>query len=402
MPNFEYKAIINDEVVKKTTSAKDRYTLLDDLKKGDTEVISVKEVKRSWNFGDLNNSLVKVKLRDLVIFSRNLAAMIEAGLPLSRAFSILKRQTKNAKMQKVLSSFIEDIENGRNLSDGMKDWPKVFPSVFVSMVRAGEESGGLVESLRVLGDQLEKSYNLKKKIKGAMIYPSIVLIAMFAIGIFMFIYVVPTLSSTFKAMGADLPPTTVAIIAVSDFMSANIFLSLGIIVAVVVAATIFFKSAAGKRTLDFSVLYVPKIKTIVKQSNSAYMSRTFSSLMSSGVGVIEALDITKGVVNNIYFKRVIDDAKKRVEKGEPIHVAFAENEHLYPILVAEMIEVGEETGKIADMLERLAIFYEDEVQTATKDMSQIIEPVLMLVMAIGVGFFAVSFITPIYSLSSTI
>lgn len=235
-----------------------------------------------------------------------------------------------------------------------------------------------------------------------MIYPSIVISAMFAIGIFMFIYVVPTLTATFEDMNAELPTSTKLIITVSDLLAEHTMISLLVIAAVIIGVFLFLRTKYGKKSLDFSLLYIPKIKTLVKQSNSAYMSRSLSSLLSSGVNVVEALNITRDIVPNIYFQRVIEDAEKRVQKGDPLHAAFSEREDLYPVLVSEMMEVGEETGQVSNMLERLANFYEDEVEVATQDMSQVIEPILMLVIASAVGFFAVSMITPIYSLSSSI
>ncbi|HET8574977.1 MAG TPA: type II secretion system F family protein [Candidatus Paceibacterota bacterium] len=403
MPTFMYKAAVNGAVVEKTTVAKDRYTLQEDLKKAGTELISIHEVKeKKWNFKDLNNLLATVKLREKIIFARNLAAMVEAGLPMSRALSVLRRQTKNAKMQKMLDEFAQNIESGNTLSSGLAKYPKIFPELFVAMVRAGEQSGTLPQSLEVVGNQLEKSYNMRKKITGAMIYPSIVISAMVVIGILMFIFVVPTLTSTFSSLGAQLPASTRMIIAVSNFLAKDTVLALGLIIAVIIGVFLFFRTERGKRTYHFCVLYVPVIKNIVKESNAAYMSRTFSSLLASGVEVIEALKITRQVVPNVYFRKVIDEAIICVEKGEPIHQAFAEHDNLFPLLVGEMMEVGEETGQLIKMLERLAIFYEGEVEIATKDMSTIIEPILMLVIASAVGFFAVSMITPIYSLSNSI
>lgn len=401
MPKFEYKAKINGKILTETITADDRSFVIEKLKNMKAEVLLVKEIKeRKWSIKDLNSMMTKVKLRDLVVFSKNLSAMIDAGLPLSRSFSILKRQTKNPKMHKVLDSFIASVEEGHTMSEAMKEYPEVFPELFIAMSDAGEQSGTLSESLKVLGSQLEKSYTLRKKIKGAMIYPAIVIIAMFVIGLLMFIYVVPSLTATLVKMGAELPTSTKVIIAISDFLAEYTLLSILAIFFTGVSTYIFlFRTQMGKRTLDLVLLYVPKIKTIVKESNSAYVCRSLSSLLDSGVNMIEALEITRNVVPNVYFKAVVAQAKERVGKGDPVHVPFTENDHLYPILVGEMIEVGEETGQISEMLERLATFYEGEVEDMTKNISQVVEPILMLFIASAVGFFAVSMITPIYSLA---
>ncbi len=390
-------------MVEKTIVAKDRYSLAADLRKPGTEVIFIHPMKsHKWNWKEINNLFSNVKLREKIIFARNLSAMVEAGLPMSRALHILKRQTKNEKMKSILKDLSEGIEKGNTLSSGISSYPKVFPDLFVAMVQAGEQSGTLASSLEVVGTQLEKDYNIRKKIKGAMIYPSIVISAMFIIGILMFIYVVPTLTATFSQLGAKLPLSTRIIIRISDFLANDTAIALGLMLTIIVGAFFFLRSDRGKRMKNLAVLYIPVINTIVKQSNSAYMSRTLSSLLSSGVEVVEALKITKKVVPNIYFRSIIDEAGENVKKGEALHVAFNKNEKLYPILVGEMIEVGEETGQLNNMLERMADFYENEVEVATKDVSTIIEPVLMLVIATAVGFFAISMITPIYSLSSSI
>ncbi len=404
MPTFFYKATSDDgKTVENTADAANKSDLVKTLKSRGLIVIFAREEKKSgWNMRKLNLVVARVKLREKIVFARNLGSMIEAGIALSRALEILERQTKNPKLQDVLHSVSEDIKNGGTLSDGMKKFPSVFSPLFVAMVHAGEESGQLVDTLNVVGKQLEQSYTLRKKIKGAMMYPSIVLFAMLIIGILMFIYVVPTLTSTFKEFNIDLPVSTRIIMGVSDFLVAHTISAIGILVVFFAGVYFGLKTKIGQKMGDFIVLRIPIISGIVKQYNSAQTSRTLASLFSSSVSVVEALSITEDVLQNSYYKAVLAKAQDVVQKGVPLSSVFAENERIYPPLVGEMMMVGEETGKLAEMLEKIAVFYEEEVDAVTKDLSTVIEPFLMLFIASGVGFFAVSMIAPMYKLTASI
>ncbi|MCX6717826.1 MAG: type II secretion system F family protein, partial [Candidatus Taylorbacteria bacterium] len=309
---------------------------------------------------------------------------------------------KNAKFKGVILSMETDIRKGKTLSDSAKNYPRIFSNLFVSMVRAGEESGKLAESLTIVGNQLESSYKLKKKVKGAMIYPSVILAVMITIGVLMLIYVVPGITATFKDLNVKLPAMTNILIASSDFLKNNILLSLIIVVAIGVGYYLFSISKFGKRVIDNIILKLPVVGDLSREVNSARISRTISSLLSSGVPFAEAIKITSDVVQNSYFKDLLNEAKIQVEKGEPISGVFLKKEKLSPVFVGEMMNVGEETGRLPSMLLEVALFYENSVDQKTKDMSTIVEPVLMVIIGLAVGFFALSMITPIYSLMDTI
>lgn len=405
MPLFKYKV---RELSGKETSgeqtAADRFTLAADLRAAGKTIISLEEAKKglSLNMDALNQLLSRVKMRDLIVFAHNLSTMMTAGLSLSRALTIQERQANNARFKATIHALSEDISHGNTLSAGMSKFPKVFSPLFVSMVRAGEESGGLPQALLIVGDQLEKSYTLKKKIKGAMIYPSVVISALIIIGILMFIYVVPTLSATFKDLGTELPTSTKIIIGTSDFLASHYVLGAGIAIGVIALIAGALRTRAGKRGFEYALFYLPVVKGLVRQSNAARTARTLSSLLSSGVDMLEAISITKDVLQNSYYKEVMDAAAARVQKGVPLSTVFSEYGNIYPLLVGEMIEVGEETGRLSEMLLNLAKFYEDEVDAATKNMSTIIEPLLMVVIGASVGFFAISMITPMYSVMTNI
>jgi type IV pilus assembly protein PilC len=270
------------------------------------------------------------------------------------------------------------------------------------MVRAGEESGGLAPALETIATQLERSSNLRKKIKGAMIYPCIVITVMAIIGVLMMIYVMPTITQTFMKMGTELPMSTRILIGSSTFFSENSLTVLVGFVTFVAGIISFVRTNIGRRLFHLGLIHLPVIGNLVKETNSAYTGRTLASLLSSGVDVIGAIEITKEVIQNVHYKDILEEAKQKVEKGSPLSETFIAHENRYPILVGEMISVGEETGQISAMLTEIATFYETEVEQKTKDLSTIIEPVLMVVIGATVGFFALAMIAPIYSITDGI
>jgi type IV pilus assembly protein PilC len=270
------------------------------------------------------------------------------------------------------------------------------------MVRAGEESGGLAPALDIISMQLQRSSNLKKKIKGAMMYPIIVISIMCIIGILMMIYVMPTITGTFVKMGVDLPLSTRILIGMSDFMTNHGVIALLGFAGVVTGIVSFGRTKIGTRFFQGTLIHLPVIGELAKQTNAAYTGRTLSSLLSSGVDVIGSIQITKDVIQNVHYKDILEEAAQKVEKGSPLSETFIAHENRYPILVGEMIAVGEETGQISAMLNEIATFYENEVEQKTKDLSTIIEPLLMVVIGAAVGFFALAMIAPIYSIGDSI
>lgn len=405
MARFSYTAERSGgEVYTGVAEARDRFELYGIVRKEGGRIISLNEKGGStWlSIGYWNALLSRVSEYEKILFARNLGAMVSAGLALARALSVMERQTRNVRLASIVASVASDVRRGDSLHVALAKFPRVFPKLMIAMVRAGEEGGDLPASLQVVADQMERMHTLKKKIRGALIYPCIILIAIVGIGILMMIEVVPTLAQTFAELNAELPYSTQVVIAISNFLVQ--YTVLAVLGAIGVGAVIyaFARTAAGKRTFDFAFLRIPLIGGMVREVNAARTSRTLASLLASGVDVITALDIVSDVVQNGYFKEVIHDAGKGVGAGEPLSAAFVRREDLYPAFVGEMMAVGEETGQLADMLKRLALYYEDEVDRKTKDMSTIVEPFLMVIIGVAVGFFAVSMITPIYQLSQNL
>ena len=402
---FNFKAQKqNGEVYESEREASDRFVLYRELKaEGVTPILVSEGGKIGKRFFNLNRLFPRgIGAERKILLVRNLGSMLRAGLALSRALSVLEKQAKSERLKEVISGVALSVEKGRSLHEAMQEFPEVFSSLVIAMVRAGEESGALPEALITAGAELEKAHLLKKKVRGAMIYPLIILTLMVLIGILMLVYVVPNLTNTFKDLKITLPVSTRFIIAISELFTGHLVL---IMVAVLLIAGGFswgLKKKTGKRIANFLVLRVPIIGSLVKETNSARTARTLSSLIFAGVPVVEAISITGEIVGNVYYKEVLKETEAVIQKGAPLSKVFAEHEDLYPSFFSEMTAVGEETGKLGEMLGNIANYYEEEVDRRTKDMSTVIEPFLMIIIGIGVGFFAVAMLSPTYSLVNAI
>jgi type IV pilus assembly protein PilC len=380
----------------------DQASLFSELRDKNLTIVSIDPVEAKRKLNISIPFLERVKFHDKISFTKNLSSMIDAGLPLSRALAVIEKQTHQKKFKGIIAQLITSISQGHTLSDSMKQYPKVFAPLMISMVHAGEESGSLSQSLRIVGTQMENTYQLMRKIRGALMYPMIIVFAMIVIGFFMLTYVVPTLSATFRELKAELPTSTKLVMGLSDFLANHYFVAIALFIGAIVGFLMGIRTKPGKRAFEYVILRFPVIGPLVKEINSARTARTLSSLISSGVDIVVATQITRDVIQNSYYKNVLQQVEEKIQKGEPIARVFSENEKLYPAFVGEMISVGEETGQLAQMLLGVATFYETEVDQKTKDMSSIIEPFLMVFIGLAVGFFAMSMISPIYSLGGNL
>ena len=401
---FAYKSQKEGHIHEGIREAADRFDLYRQLKKEGEIIISVKEErgKSLFKIGNIFGKFQRVKMHDKILIARNLGNMLDAGLSLSRALAVMEKQTKNKKLKAIFSSLQNSIKQGRTFDSALSDFPTVFSSLFVSIVKVGEESGSLASSLREIASQMEKTYTLQKKIKGALIYPGIIVGLIIVIGIVMLTFVVPKLTATFKELNAELPSTTKFVIFISDLFKNHYLIVFPAVILIFAGIYYASKTSKGKRFFDFIFLRTPVIKDIIKESNSARLARTLSSLLSAGVDLLLASKITADVLQNSFYKDSVVKATARIEKGEPLSAIFSEEEFLFPVFVTEMLSVGEETGQLVQMLTGVAVYYENEVEEKTKNLSTIIEPVLMIIIGISVGFFAVSMITPMYSVMNNI
>lgn len=344
----------------------------------------------------------KISVSEKMIFSRNLAVMIDAGFSLSRAIDTLSKQTINKKFKKTLKLISEEIKKGKTFNESLANYPKIFSCVFIAMIKSGEKTGNLSDSLKILGIQLKREYELKKRIKGALIYPAIIIIVMIMVGILMMIYIVPNIVSVFQELNTELPLSTKFFIKLSDLIINKGIYTLSALAVFMLVIAYFSKTSEFKKISSFIFLRLPLISGLLKKSNTAVTARTLGSLIGSGVNILEALDVTKDVLQNFYYKEVMKEAREKIEKGEQMSKVFSAHPRLYPEIMSEMTAVGEETGKISDMLLRIASFYEHEVAAQTKDLSTVIEPVLMIIVGTAVGFFAVSMLQPMYSMMQNV
>lgn len=340
-----------------------------------------------------------VSLSEKMIFTRNLQVMISAGVALPNTLKILSRQSKSRKFQKVISQISEGVVKGENFSDLLAKHKSVFSDLYCNMVKVGEESGSLENTLSILTRQMEKEHELKSKILGAMVYPAVILVTMMGIGVLMLILVIPNLAATFKDLGIDLPPTTRFVIWLGNSARDFWYLIPVIIFAVIILFQLAAKTKLGRFLIDMMVLKIPVVSGLVKKTNSAYTVRTLGSLIASGVPITRSLELVAGSLSNSYFKNAILAASEKIKKGSKLADALKEYEDkLYSSLVIQMIEIGEETGKTAEILNKLAEFFEEEVANATKNLSAVIEPALMVVIGSIVGFFVISMIQPMYGM----
>lgn len=387
----------------RVVEAANRFSVYQDAEKAGQTVVALDEARGGGLSSKLNITFgTGIKADELITFTKNMGAMLSAGLTLSRALSVMERQSSNKRLKAIVIDLEAKVKAGSAFHEALAEHGKVFSKLFVAMAKAGEESGTLADALRIVAKQMERTNALIKKVKGAMIYPGIILSAIVVIGVLMMIYVVPTLASTFVELGVSLPTSTRIIVGMSNFMVAHTFIVIGGIAALVAAVYFSVRSKAGAAIAVKIAIHAPVVGELMKETYSARAARTMASLLASGVEMLTALSIAAEVVGNATFADVITEAEKRVQKGDPLSVSFAEHPKLYPILFSDMISVGEETGKVAEMLGQVAEYYENDVEERTKDLSTIIEPVLMLIIGLSVGVFAVSMIGPIYSLTSKI
>ncbi len=363
------------------------------------ERLEEKAGKISINFLDRFQG---VSLKEKLFFTRNLSVMISSGLTIARSLSNLSVQTENKHFREVLEKIYKDVQKGVTFSDALAKYPAIFNDLFVNMVRVGEIGGTLDDSLDIITTQMEKEHELNSKVRGAMIYPAVIVFAMCVVGVIMLTYILPQIMGVFGDMEVELPATTMFIIHLSDALQNHgIIIAIGLIGSIVLAK-VAASTDVGKKAISFTLLKMPVLKNIVIKVNCARFARIYSSLLHSGVSVVEALNIVSNTLSNTFFKDAIMEGRNKVQRGIELSSIIGEYPKIFPVIFAQMIKVGEETGKTEDMMKKLAEFYEEEVNQITKNLSSIIEPVLMLLIGSAVGFFAVAMLTPMYSVLENI
>jgi len=382
--------------------AEDRHELAKNLREEGYLLIRASSEGKKKRFSFSVPFSGRVSLTSKLMFARNLKVLVAAGVSLPRSLKILSEQTKNKKLRKTLLEIREEIIKGKSFSESLESYSDVFSELFVNMIRVGEETGTLEDVLGVLTRQIEKDHQLKSKIKGAMVYPAVIIFAMAVIGALMLVLVVPKLAEVFEEMDIELPATTKMIIAFGSFLSNYWYLIPTIFLVIVFLARFCLKTKIGKMIFDTAILKMPIINSIVIKTNSAYTTRTLSSLISAGVPIVRSLEIVSRSLTNVHYKRAIANSAEEVRKGAKLAETFSQYSKIYPNLIIQMMQVGEETGETSEILKKLSDFFEEEVINATKNLSTIIEPVLMLIIGGVVAFFAISMIQPIYGMMGSL
>ena len=405
MSKFEYTAF--DKSGKKvdgTVEANDKNAATSIVANQGLKPLVVKPFKKGFNPNDIEVPFLtskSVKTKDLVIFTRQIATMINAGVPLVRSLATMQAQTGNKFFREILEQVTKDVESGMGLAESLEKHPKAFDEIYVNMVAAGEAGGILDDILKRLAHQQEKQASIKKKVKSASVYP-IVLVVITLVAFFaLMIFVIGEIIKDLGGDDAELPPLTEFMLGISDFMVSNIvFVIFGMVVSVYLFKR-YINTGAGQKQWHSFLLKVPVLKGIIAKVAIARFSRTFASLMSSGVSVIESLNITAKAIGNRIIEQEIYDAAEEVKAGKQLSEPLSESA-IFPPIVAQMLAIGEETGQTDTILVKVADFYEEEVDAVIDSISSIIEPVMIVFLGTMVGLIAYSVMGPIAGLSQQI
>lgn len=406
MPVFEYLLVNKKkETVSSTIEAADKLSAINTLKsRGQLIKIEEKSAKKAGGFS-FGKKKKGAKTDELVMFTRQLSAMVSAGVPILRSLNSMAKHAESAGFRETINAVIKDIEGGMSFADALGKHPETFNDIYVNMVAAGETGGILDDILKRLALQQEKNSSMKKKIKGAMTYP-IVLLAITIIAFFILMtFIIPVIGKTIKDMGgpdAKLPLLTEIMLGISDFMVSFWYLIVPAFIGGIWALIRYIKTPKGRIKFHRVIIKVPAVGAIVRKVAIARFTRTFSALIGAGVAVLEALDVTSRAVGNVVYEESLREATKRVQNGEVLSRIIAERDDLYPPIVAQMLSVGEETGQTDKVLIKVADFYEEEVDTAIDGVSSIIEPVMIVAMGGVIALVAVSVMGPITSMAGQV
>ena len=406
MANYSYNAVDNKgNNIEGTLEAIDRSTVVKALARQNLQPISIKEISQKESKG--KKSLFasnKVKGDHLVIFTRELSAMVSAGVPLLRALTSLRDHSESAALKKVLNGVIKDVEGGATLASSLQKFPDTFNDIYVNMVRAGEAAGILDEILKRVAFQQEKNASIRKRIKSAMTYPMVLVSIMILAFFGLMMFVVPQIGKIIKDLGgpdAQLPLLTQVMLGISHVMTTYWFIILPAFGGIIYGVLRYIKTPQGKSQFHHLLLRIPGINSLITKVVIARFARTFSSLIGAGVVVLEAIDVTAHAVGNVVYEEALLTAADKVKNGATLS-SVIEGNPLFPAIVSQMLSVGEETGQTDAVLVKVADFYEEEVDVAIEGLSSIIEPVMIVLMGGAVGLIAASVMLPIAGLSQSI
>lgn len=361
-------------------------------------VLSIKQVYES-PITFIRNLKNRITPSDVATFTRQLATMVNAGLPITESLIILKSQAKGS-MGKVVSQILADIEGGESVSKAFLKHPTVFTPTYIALVKSGEAGGVLDTVLARLADDMEKQQEFKGRVKGALIYPAIIVVGMVIVAFIMMIFVIPRLTSLYDEFDAELPLPTKILIGVSDAMIKFWPVTIALVVGSVYSFQAYRKTTQGRLWTDQLQFKIPIFGELQKQVILTELTSTLSLMTGAGVSILEGLNIAAEVVDNVVIKNAIKDVAVQVEKGFPVSFAFAKHPEAFPFILSQMVAVGEETGKMEDVLAKVSHVFAVESDQKVKSLTSAIEPIVMLVLGLGVGFLVIAIILPIYNLTS--
>lgn len=399
MAIFKYKALTEEQkTISGLVDAPSEDIAIDTLKQKNLTIISLIQ-ESAESGGGFSFVLDRIKPKDLVTFSRQLSVLISANVALVQALKILVDQTENVKFKMVLSEIADEIDEGSQFSAALIKRPDVFSNFFTNVVKSGETSGKLDEVLNYLADELEKDYDMQGKIRGAMIYPIFVFVLMGVIGGVMMVFVVPKLTAVLEESGAPMPLPTKILIAVSDFLTSYWWIVIAIIIGLVIGFKAAKKNPKSKKVLDTILLRMPVFGPLFQNIYLVRFTRSLETLIIGGVNISKALGIVSEVVSNSVYSELILKAKHEVEDGNSISSAFKDNKNV-PRIVPQMMNVGEKTGKLDEVLKRITEFYSREINNTVANLMVLMEPAIMIMMGIAVGIMVAAIILPMYQMAS--
>lgn len=401
MPKYRYKArALNGSVVEATIEGNDQKSASDKLKIQKLTIIEIGELKENpviKFLKKINPLKPSVSARELVLFSRQFSTLVSAGVPIVQGLTILVDQAETPLFKDVISAIREDIEQGISITDAMRKHPEAFSELYVSMVKAGEVGGILDNILERLSSYLEGAQELKGKVKGAMVYPAVISCVAGAVTLFLIIFIIPTFQNIFSSFGAELPLPTRLLIGLSDILRKFWYLVIATPVAAFFGFMKFNATERGKTIVDTWSLKIPVFGTMLRKVAVAKFSRTLGTLIKSGVPILQALDTVGKTSGNKVIENAINTARESIREGERMAEPLKRT-GVFPPMVVQMVGIGEETGNLDTMLNKIADFYDQEVDVAVKGLTSMIEPMIMVVMGIVIGCIVLAMFLPMFSL----
>jgi type II secretory pathway component PulF len=400
MPFFEYLAKNNEGLsVRGVIEASSETAAIEVLAERDLLPLTIKLKREHGDIFAKISFLNKVSAKDLVLFSRQLSVMKSANLPLVQSLRILEKQTVNIKLKTAIAEIADEVDGGARLSQAMAGFPNIFSNFFISVIRSGETSGRLDEVLNYLADQQEKDYDLMSKIKGAMIYPAFIVGGLVVVGIVMMVFVVPKLTAILQETGGELPITTKILIGTSNVFINYWYILLLVAVGLIVGLRFYSKSTQGGLFIDVFKLRLPIFGKLFQRIYLVRFTRSMSTLLSGGVTLVEALKVTGEIVGNEVYRDLVERTVREVEDGNPVSSVFMGSKEV-PVMISHMMSIGEQTGHLDSVLERLTTFYSREIDNLVTNLVSLIEPLIMVVLGVAVGGMVAAIIMPMYNMAS--